>query len=121
MPTFGENLKALRMSRGYSQDKFARVIGSNQVNVSSWELGTRMPKLNTIKHIADTFKVPMSSLIDLKETGMEDDYVREIAEMLQQNPKIRLLFDRAKYMSKADIDAVLGVVNAITRERGEDE
>lgn len=121
MPTFGENLRKLRTSRGYSQDKFAKEIGSNQVNVSSWEVGTRMPNLATIRHIADTFKVPLSSLISLESTGLEDDYVREIADMLQQNPSIRMLFDRAKYMSQSDIDAVLSVVDAITKERIRDE
>lgn len=121
MPTFGENLRELRKSRGYSQDKFAKVIGSNQMTVSSWEIGTRMPALSTIKRIADAFKVPLSSLISLEESGVEDDYVREVADMLQQDPKIRLLFDRAKYLSQTDLDAVLGVVAAITRERGKDE
>ena len=117
MPSFGENLKALRKSRGYSQDKFARAIGSNQVNISSWELGTRMPSLSTIRHIADTFKVPLSSLISIDSTGMEDDYVREVADMLRRDPKIRMLFDRAKFMTPEDLDAVLSIVNAITRER----
>ena len=121
MPSFGENLKALRKSRGYSQDKFARAINSNQVNVSAWELGTRMPNLATIRHIADTFKVPLSSLISMEESGLEDDYVREIADMLQHNPQIRMLFDRAKYMSQSDIEAVLSVVDAITKERVRNE
>ena len=121
MPSFGENLKALRKSRGYSQDKFARAINSNQVNVSAGELGTRMPNLATIRHIADTFKVPLSSLISMEESGLEDDYVREIADMLQHNPQIRMLFDRAKYMSQSDIEAVLSVVDAITKERVRNE
>ena len=120
MPTFGENIKELRKSRGYSQEKFAKVIGSNQVVVSSWEVGSRMPTLATIRGIADTFKVPLSSLISLEESGMEDDYVREIADVLQRDPKIRMHFDRARFMSASDLDAILGVVNAITRERGED-
>ena len=121
MPTFGENLRELRKSRGYSQDKFAKAIGSNQVNVSAWEIGTRFPSLSTIKGIADTFKVPLSSLISLEETGLDDDYVREVADALKRDPKFRMLFDRARFMRPEDIEAVLSVVNAITRERGDDE
>lgn len=121
MPTFGENLKNLRKSRGYSQDRFAREIGSNQVNVSSWELGTRMPNLATIKHIADTFHVPLSSLISMEDTGKEEDFIAEVADALRNNPKIRMLFDRARFMSSSDLDAVLGVVEAITKERGDDD
>lgn len=117
MPTFGENIKNLRKSRGYSQDKFARAIGSNQVNVSAWEVGTRTPTLATMRHIADVFNIPLSSLISIEDTGIDEDYVKEVAEMLQRDPKVRILFDRAKYMSPSDLDAVLGVIDAITKER----
>ena len=121
MPTFGENLRELRKSRGYSQDRFARACGTNQVNISAWEVGSRTPSLATIRKIADTFKVPVSSLISIEETGMDDDYVQEVADMMHRDPKFRLLFDRAKFLSEEDLDAVLGVVSAITRERVIDE
>lgn len=121
MPTFGENLRELRKSRGYSQDRFAKIIGTNQVNVSAWELGTRKPTFATIKHIAETFNVPLSSLISITDTGTNDDYLQEIAELLQRRPSVRLLFDRAKYMSEDDMSAVLSIVNAITRERRSDD
>lgn len=116
MNTFGENLRALRTSRGYSQEKFARMIGSNQVNVSAWEIGTRVPNLATIRHIAETFRVPLSSLINISDTGMEDDLINEIAEAMHQNPKIRLLFDKTRRMTQKDLDVVLSVVEAITEK-----
>lgn len=117
MPTFGENLRKLRMSRGYSQDRFAREIGSNQVSVSAWEVGSRTPNMATIKHIASVFRVPVTSLLSLEESGYEDDLVHEVSDALQRDSKIRLLFDRARYLSQDDLDVVLGVVSAITRER----
>ena len=117
MASFGENLRALRKSRGYSQDRFARLIGSNQMTLSSWELGTRTPQISTIRHIADVFNVPLSSLLPLGDTGNDDDFVREVADALQRDPKVRMLFDKTRYMTSSDLDAVLGVVNAITQER----
>lgn len=119
MPTFGENLKELRKSRGYTQDKFARAIGSNQVNVSAWEIGTRIPALATIRHIADVFKVPVSSLISIENTGLEDDYIQQVGDILRGNDKMRLLVDKAKYLSESDLDVVIGVINAITKGRPE--
>lgn len=119
MSTFGENLRKLRTSRGYSQDKFAREIGSNQVSVSAWEIGTRQPSMDTIRHIAAVFHVPITTLLSVEESGQDDDYVREVSDVLRQNPKVRILFDRAKYLSHSDLDVVLGVVDAITRERGQ--
>ena len=120
MPTFGENLRQLRVSRGYSQDKFARMIGSNQVNVSAWEIGSRTPSLATIRHIAETFHVPLSSLISVGDTGMEDDIISEVAETIRNNPTFRLLFDRTRRMSQKDLSVVLSVVEAISKERVEE-
>lgn len=117
MSAFGDNLRKLRKSRGYSQERFASEIGSNQVNISSWELGTRMPNLQTIKHIAECFHVPLTTLISAEDTGIEEDFVREVADALQRDSRIRLLFDRTRYMTSSDLDAVVSVVNAITRER----
>lgn len=121
MSTFGDNIRELRRSRGYTQDRFARICGTNQVNVSAWEVGTRTPTLATIRKIANTFNVPVSSLISIDDTGLDGDYVQEVADMLRRDPKFRLLFDRAKFLSDEDLDAVLGVVSAITRERAFDE
>lgn len=117
MSTFGENLKALRKSRNMTQGRFAKEIGSNQVNVSAWELGNRMPSLETIRGIADCFHVPLSSLISVQDTGFEDDFIQEVTDVLEKNPKLLLLFERIKFMSQSDIDVVLSVVDAITRER----
>lgn len=88
MRTFGENLRELRKSRGYSQEKFAEVIGTKQVNVSAWEVGTRVPYLSTIRGIADTFKVPLSSLISLEQTGMDEDYAGFVMEAISREPKL---------------------------------
>lgn len=116
MPTFGENLRELRKSRGYSQDKFAREIGSNQMTLSSWEVGTRMPQLSTIQHIADVFHVPLSSLISLNSTGNEADVDRELLDLIKSNQKVNILLTKARYMSDDDIDVLLVVANALTKQ-----
>ena len=115
--TFGENLRLLRTSRGYTQEKFARILQSNQANITAWERGTRMPNIETIRFIAKTFNVPVSSLIPISDSGSEDDLVSEVAEAMHQNPKIRLLFDHTRRMSQKDLDVVISVVQAISKER----
>jgi len=116
MATFGENLRALRKSRGYTQERFARAINSNQANVTAWERETRMPNLETITMIAQTFKVPLSSLLPMEDTGMDEDYVREIADLLMSRPEIRRLIDKIRYMPAKDLDAILRVVDAMTKD-----
>lgn len=115
MRTFAENIRALRKSRGYSQEKFAQVIGTKQVNVSAWEVGTRTPYLSTIREIADIFKVPLSSLISVENTGMDEDYVNLLAESMQREPKLKQIFDKIQYMSGSDLDALIGIINAMAK------
>jgi len=117
VPTFGENLRVLRKSRGYSQEKFAAEIGSNQMTVSSWEIGARMPAISTIQHIAEVFHVPVSSLISLESIGNEDDGDRELLDLIKSNPKIRTIVDKSRYLSNADLNMLIDVISALTRTR----
>ena len=117
MRTFAENIRALRKSRGYTQEKFAEVIGTKQVNVSAWEVGTRMPYLETIKEIANTFKVPLSSLISIDETGMDEDFINMLSESMQREPKLKEIFGKLVYMSSSDLDALLGIIGAMTKDK----
>ena len=116
MRTFGENLRELRKSRGYSQEKFAEVIGTKQVNVSAWEVGSRVPYLSTIRGIADTFKVPLSSLISLEQTGMDEDYAGFVMEAISREPKLKTILDKILYMPSSDLDALIGIINAMTKK-----
>ena len=117
MASFGENIRALRKSRGYSQEKFARVINSNQANVTAWERGTRMPTLNTIKGIADVFNIPVSMLLPLGEVGTEEDADRELLDYINSNKLIRDIIDKSRYLSEADLRMILDVIEALTRAR----
>ena len=100
-----------------SQQQFAKEIDSNQVVVSSWERNDRMPSLSTIRHVAEVFHVPLSSLISLEEIGNVEDGDRELLGLIKTNPKIRQLVDKARYLSNADINMLLDVIGALTRER----
>ena len=117
MPTFGENIRALRKTRNLSQEKFANEIGSNQMTVSSWEVNSRMPSLQTIKHIAEVFRVPVSSLISLETLGDESDSDRELLDLIKSNPKVRLIVDKTRYLSNADLNMIIDVIGALTRTR----
>jgi len=54
-----------------------------------------------------------------KASARDDDM--DLIEALHQNPKLRMLFDIQKNLSESDLNAVLGVVNAIAKERGDDD
>lgn len=116
MATFGENLRALRLSRGYSQQKFAEVIGSNQACITAWERNARVPSLSMIRYIADAFKVPLSTLLPLDDTGIEQDTDRGLLDLLQSKPMLLELMDRARFLSDQDLGVLLGVARSLSKD-----
>ncbi|WP_295761978.1 zinc ribbon domain-containing protein [uncultured Oscillibacter sp.] len=53
----------LRKSLGLSQDNFAKKLFVTRQAVSRWETGETVPRIDTLKLIAQTFHVPMDQLL----------------------------------------------------------
>lgn len=117
---FGDNLRNLRIQRKMTQMELSEKLQTSQSSITAWENGTRQPDFSTVARISSFFNVPMSALIPSAE-NMDETFVGSVAESLHQNPKLRMLFDRSKFLSDSDLDAVLSVVNAISRERGDND
>lgn len=116
---FSDNFRNLRLSRGLNQYQAAERLGTSQASITAWERGTRYPTRKMLQKIADEFHVPVSSLVN---EGTDENLASIIADSLHANPKLGILFDRTKNLSDKDLDAVLAVVSAITKENyGDDE
>lgn len=113
---FGDNLRNIRVQRGYTQERLAKALQTSQAAITAWERGTREPDFRTIKRIAEFFSVPMSALLP-SEDLYQDDEVQQMAESLHLNPKLRLLFDRTKNFDDQDMDTMLSVAESITRRQ----
>ncbi len=70
MSTFSENLKKQRQKKHLSQSDLGNLIGVTGVTIMRYEKGTREPKLDTIKKLANALQIPVSELIDLNSTIM---------------------------------------------------
>ena len=55
-------LKVLRAERGLTQEDLAKMLGTTQVVVSSWETGRATPKPSMMQKISDLFKVPKEEI-----------------------------------------------------------
>ena len=62
------NIKELRLKHGLSQKEFAKIAGVSDKAVSTWENGTKEPRMGTIQKIADYFGLKKSDIIEDKET-----------------------------------------------------
>jgi transcriptional regulator with XRE-family HTH domain len=59
----GMNIRKLRVSRGWSQDKFGDLSGLNRAHVGEIERGESNVTIQTLKLIADTLGVKIGDLV----------------------------------------------------------
>lgn len=124
MCEIANKIKNRRLELGLTLEDVGQAVGVGRSTVRKWETGMiknmgrdKIAALAKILQISPVELVP----IDGGKIKHDSDYTepadRERLEALHQNPTLRLLFDRQKDLSEADLNAVLGVVNAISKER----
>ena len=64
---FGERLKDLRISKGISQQQFAKIISTSQASLSKWENDVQEPCIDDLKKIAEYFNVSADYLIGIAD------------------------------------------------------
>lgn len=115
----GNIIRNLRIERGLSQMELAKALKTSQAAITSWENGKRIPGIVAVQKMADFFRVPLS-LFAQPDSAPDTASVNSVSESIISNPKLRILFDRSKYLSEEDLDTVISVVNAISKERKDD-
>ena len=78
-----ENIKALRKSKGLSQEELAVKVNVVRQTISKWEQGLSVPDSDMLLSISEALETPVSTL--LGETVMESkvDDLKAIAEKLE--------------------------------------
>lgn len=77
---FGENLKAMRKAKGYTQEELAIKINVVRQTVSKWEKGLSVPDADVLSQIAEVLDTKVSVL--LGETITEETDKDAVAEQL---------------------------------------
>lgn len=117
--SIGSRLKDARVRCGLKQGELAKAVGVTASAIGNYETGVSSPKEPVLIKLMQVLGIDANYLyqdyVDFRED--EDDAVASISRSLQHNPKLGLLFDRSRKMSERDLDAVLGIVDAILRER----
>lgn len=83
--SIAKNIKKLRIQHGLSQKEFAKIAGVSDKAVSTWENGTKEPRMGTIQKIADYFSIKKSDIIEDNEDlpKLTDKDEREIESDLE--------------------------------------
>ena len=115
---FVKNLRYFMEKKGVSQADICRVLNVSSATASDWCNGKKHPRPDAIGQLADLLGIRFSMLTT--EEGPMNYEDQQRIEVLHENPTLRLLFDKQRRLDEADLNAVLVVVNAISKERDPD-
>lgn len=93
-----ENIKALRKSKGLSQQDLALKLNVVRQTISKWEQGLSVPDSDLLIALSEALETPVSTLLGETVMESEADAVKAISEKLEI---INLQFARRKAMRKA--------------------
>lgn len=100
---FGQALKLLRRHQGLNQASLANKLGVSRSYVSELESGNRTPSLDLLSRYAETFDVPVSSLVFF-------------AEALDDKADLTSRLDRAKGVIAKKVIALLTLLDIDEKE-----
>ena len=90
MSATGDNIRRLRESHGMTQADIARIAGVTDKAVSTWELGTKEPRMGALQKIADYVGVKKSDIVDdadiTKKSSSADEEVDVVTRYLNNLP-----------------------------------
>jgi hypothetical protein len=74
-----------------------------------------MPRTDKLQSIANWLGIELSVLLGEKEAPEDvyyvDDYVRDLARFLHQNPEYRVAFDATRKVKAEDLETVINVLD----------
>ena len=88
-----ENIKALRKSKGLSQQDLADKLNVVRQTISKWEQGLSVPDSDLLIALSEALETPVSTLLGETVAETEADTVKALAEKLEI---INLQFARRK-------------------------
>ena len=92
MASIGENIKVLRLSRGWTQEQLAQKLGVSNRSVSRWENGNTMPDLSILPLLGEELGVRVTELLNgerTKNINSAQEVVENIIELSTHEKKIK--------------------------------
>ena len=102
-----ENIKALRKSKGLSQQDLADKLNVVRQTISKWEQGLSVPDSDLLIAVSEALETPVSTLLGENVVESEADAVKALSEKLEI---INLQFARRKAMRRSALHWLLIVV-----------
>lgn len=78
--SIGTNIKNLRMEHGLSQLQIAKITGTTDKAVSSWENDISIPRMGAIEKLAAYFGIRKSDIIEDSEALPQSEITHDLSE-----------------------------------------
>ena len=78
-----ENIKAIRKSKGLSQEELAVKLNVVRQTISKWEQGLSVPDADMLISISEVFEMPVSTLLGETVVEAKADDLKAISEKLE--------------------------------------
>lgn len=78
-----ENIKAIRKSKGLSQEELAVKLNVVRQTISKWEQGLSVPDADMLISISEAFETPVNTLLGETVVEAKADDLRTISEKLE--------------------------------------
>ena len=128
MCEIANKIKARRLELGLTLEDVAKKVKVGRSTVQRWESGLiknmgrdKVAALAAALQIDPVELVPADGGKNAHPFAYTDSEDLEFIEAMHQEPTLRMLFAKTKRMSESDRIAVLGVVDAINKERNSND
>ena len=114
--TYKDELKKLRLQKGWTQERLAEIMGVGKSTISMYENGNRTPDFETLEAIADLFNVDMNTLTGHHGSSAIDTVdpeLQEYLDVLRTRPEMRMLFSTTKTATKSQIEAIVNFIEGL--------
>ena len=133
MNEIGKMIQKRRKELGLTLEDVGKAVGVGRSTVQRWESGLiknmgrdKIAQLAKVLQINPIEIVPMDGVLPWDETAdiLDQTIVlipsaedQQQLEDLHQNPRLKMLFDRTRKMSEADVDFMIQMADRILREQ----
>ncbi len=83
----GENIKAARKKRGYSQDDLTKHVGLTRTSIVNIEKGRQHPPMHVIMNIASLFNVDINELLPSPTEKKKSEILKTVKESISAAEK----------------------------------
>ena len=117
----GENIRRLRIEAGMSQEQFAKLFGVTQASISWIEKGQRDAGTDFVFHVADEFKVPVSTILPLERSSIDTDIAVAVSELVRMKPEWKNALVQLPHLSDQQASVVISMIETLSKDKKADE